>query len=81
MYVNVYVYVCMYVCMYVDVGYEIKVPENVRAVNAEKLASYESEMDTVQKARHTYFTVSILPIFDEIKFHVCAHTFVQHTYI
>ena len=35
-------------------GYESKVPEAVRAVNADKLASYETEMEAVMTAFSTF---------------------------
>lgn len=35
-------------------GYESKVPENVRIVNAEKLAAYEAEYEATVKAKAAY---------------------------
>lgn len=35
-------------------GYEDKVPEAVRAVNSEKLASYEAEMDATMSAFNAF---------------------------
>jgi hypothetical protein len=35
-------------------GYEDKVPEAVRMVNAEKLASYEAEMEATMNAFNTF---------------------------
>jgi hypothetical protein len=38
-------------------GYEDKVPENVRQVNAEKLASYEAEMEATMNAFNTFASI------------------------
>ena len=35
-------------------GYETKVPEAVRAVNSEKLASYEAEMEATMSAFNVF---------------------------
>lgn len=40
-------------------GYETKVPENVRAVNAEKLAAYENEMEAVLAALTTFESMKV----------------------
>jgi hypothetical protein len=38
-------------------GYEDKVPENVRQVNADKLASYEAEMEATMNAFNTFASI------------------------
>ena len=35
-------------------GYEEKVPENVRQINSEKLASYEAEMEATMNAFNAF---------------------------
>lgn len=40
-------------------GYETKVPEDVRAVNAEKLAAYEAELEATTKAIELFQSMKI----------------------